>query len=176
MVRFNAIIKRFASQGEKTGWTYIDVNPEIAQKLKPGKRTSFRVKGRMDGVAFCLCALMPMGEGAFIMTLNAPFRKKLKKQVGVTVKVEMELDAGKIEPPPEFLECLKEEPEAFAYFNSLPEGHRNYFSNWIRSAKTEPTQSKRIAMAINAFLKKWDFGQMVRAARKDNGGLREHHL
>ncbi|MDB5246011.1 MAG: hypothetical protein JWQ40_405 [Segetibacter sp.] len=33
MVEFTTTIKRFAQQGEKTGWTYIDVPEAIAQKL-----------------------------------------------------------------------------------------------------------------------------------------------
>ena len=35
MVRFSTVIKQFSDQGEKTGWTYIEVPHEIAEKLKP---------------------------------------------------------------------------------------------------------------------------------------------
>ncbi|HTM92770.1 MAG TPA: YdeI/OmpD-associated family protein, partial [Flavisolibacter sp.] len=63
-------------------------------------------------------------------------------------------------------ECLQDEPEAFEYFNSLPKGHQNYFTNWINSAKTDPTKAKRIAATLNALNKKWDFGQMIRAMKK----------
>ena len=44
MVRFTATIKRFAEQGEKTGWTYIDVPVALAEKLQPGNKKGFRVR------------------------------------------------------------------------------------------------------------------------------------
>ena len=48
MIRFSAVIKRFGSQGEKTGWTYIEVPQELAVQLQPNSRKSFRVKGKLD--------------------------------------------------------------------------------------------------------------------------------
>jgi hypothetical protein len=167
MVQFTATIKRFASQGEKTGWTYIEVPGKTAAQLVPGNRKGFRVKGKIDNYSYSLIALLPMGNGDFIMTLNATTRKAVKKPVGATVKIKMEVDKDEIQPPPELIECMRDEPEAMAYFKSLPKGHQNYFSNWIRSAKTEPTKAKRIAAAIKAFLNQWDFGQMLRDLRKD---------
>ncbi len=47
-MHYTAIIKKFANQGEKTGWTYIEVPSLQAQKLKPGNKTTFRVKGNLD--------------------------------------------------------------------------------------------------------------------------------
>ena len=44
MIKFTATIKQFAEQGEKTGWTYIDVPENIALQLKPNNKKSFRVK------------------------------------------------------------------------------------------------------------------------------------
>ena len=43
MVQFTTTIKRFAEQGEKTGWTYFVVPAEIALKINPGQKKSFRV-------------------------------------------------------------------------------------------------------------------------------------
>jgi Uncharacterized protein conserved in bacteria len=167
MVQFKATIKRFKSKGEKTGWTYIDVPAAIANQLQPGNKKGFRVKGKVDHYNFSMVALLPMGGGDFIMTLNAEFRKNLRKPPGSEVLVKMEVDNREIEPPAELVECLQDEPEALAYFKSLPKGHQNYFSNWIRSAKTEPTKAKRIAAALNAFINKWDYGQMIRSMKKD---------
>jgi hypothetical protein len=166
MVQFTATIKKFDKQGEKTGWTYIDVPAAIAEKLQPGNKKGFRVKGKLDGYSFSMIALLPMGGGDFILTLNAAIRKGIKKQKGATVQVQMEVDTGEIKPPAEFMECLQDEPESLDYFNSLTKGHQNYFTNWIKSAKTDPTKAKRIAATLNALSKKWDFGQMLRAMKK----------
>ena len=69
--------------------------------------------------------------------------------------------------PQELIECLQDEPEALEYYQSLAQGHRNYFTNWINTAKTEPTRAKRIAATVNAMFRKWDYGQMIRAMQKE---------
>jgi hypothetical protein len=38
MVRFETALRKFDKQGEKTGWTYIEIPADIAAKIKPGKR------------------------------------------------------------------------------------------------------------------------------------------
>jgi hypothetical protein len=171
MARFNATIKKFDSQGEKTGWTYIEISAAIAKKLNPNNKKGFRVKGKLDDYEFSMIALLPMGGGDFIMALNAAMRKAIKKQKGAIVQVKMEVDLNEIKPPEELIECLQDEPEALEYFNSLTKGHQNYFTNWINSAKTDPTKAKRIASTLNALSKKWDFGQMIRAMKKINNQL-----
>jgi hypothetical protein len=165
MVQFNTTIKKFDSQGEKTGWTYIEIPAAIAQKLNSNNKKGFRVKGKLDDYEFSMIALLPMGGGDFIMALNAAMRKGIRKQKGAIIKVKMAVDTNDIKPPEELIECLQDEPEAFKYFKSLPKGHQNYFTNWINSAKTDPTKAKRIAATLNALNKKWDFGQMMRAMK-----------
>ena len=166
MVRFTAIIKKFDRQGEKTGWTYIEIPAAVAKKMNSKNNKGFRVKGKLDNYDFSMIALLPMGGGDFIMALNASMRKAIKKQKGAAVQVQMMVDTNEIKPPDELIECLEDEPEALLYFNSLTKGHQNYFTNWIRSAKTDPTKAKRIAATLNALSKKWDFGQMLRAMKK----------
>lgn len=167
MIRFKAVIKKFGNQGEKTGWFYIEVPAEIAQKLVPGNKKAFRVKGKLDSYAYEKLAIMPMGDGAFIMALKAEIRKSIRKSVGDTIDVRMEVDKNEIKPPAELIECLEDEPEAMAFYKSLTKGHQNYFTQWIDSAKTEPTRAKRIAQAVNAFIKKQGYGEMIRAAKKE---------
>ena len=62
----------------------------------------------------------------------------------------------------EFLECLADEPAALEFFNTLAQGHRRYFSNWIDTAKTNETKTKRIALAITKLKKKMGYGEMIR--------------
>ena len=170
MIQFTTTIKKFDKQGEKTGWTYIEISATIAKKLNPDNKKGFRVKGKLDNYEYSMIALLPMGGGNFIMPLNATMRKGIKKQRGATVQVKMEVDLNEIKPPVELIECLRDEPEALEYFNSLSKGHQNYFTNWINSAKTDPTKAKRIAATLNALSKKWDFGQMLRALKKEKIG------
>lgn len=157
--------------GEKTGWSYIRIPAAMAAKLMPGNKKSFRVKGKLDEHPIGKVALLPMGEGDFIMALKASVRKTLRKQKGDSLRVELEVDKAVIEPPKDLMACLKDEPEALAYFTSLPKSHQNYFGNWVREAKTEGTRTKRLACVVNAMMRKLNFAEMLRARTTDREGL-----
>lgn len=161
-VKFTTAILRFGKQGEKTGWTYIVIPADVAQKLQPGNRKGFRTKGKLDNFKFSGKSLIPLGKGEFILTLDKAVRKGLGKRHGELVKVEIEFDKSEYELNAEFMECLSDEPDALKFFNMLTRSHKNYFSKWIESAKTEETKAKRIAQSINAFLKKQGFPEMLR--------------
>ena len=171
MVQFTTTILQFAAQGEKTGWTYIQVPADMAQKLKPGNKKSFRVKGKLDNYAINKIALLPMGGGVFIMALNATLRKGIRKGKGAMLKVQLEADEAPLKICAELIECLRDEPAAMANFKKMPNSHQHYYSKWIESAKTEATRAKRIAMTVTAMLKGMDYGEMLRAARKDKDQL-----
>ncbi len=166
MVEFDTIMLQFAEQGEKTGWTYIEIPTDIAQQLKPNTRTSFRVKGMLDSLPVSGMALMPMGEGNFIMALKAEVRKGIHKNAGAVLHVCIEEDTEyKVEVPDDLQECFDFEPEALDFFNSLPKSHREYFIKWINEAKTGETRAKRIVNTVNAMLRKWKFNEMLRAMK-----------
>lgn len=162
MINLKSIIEKFGSKGEKTGWCYIFISQELAELLKPGCKKSFRVKGRLDQLKIEKVSLIPMGQGDFIMAVNATMRKALGKQQGSEVSVNIEEDKSILEINEEFLECLSDEPSALEFFNSLAPGHRRYFSNWIDTAKANETRAKRIAQAITGLQKKMDYGEMIR--------------
>lgn len=164
-VQFTATIHKFEKMGEKTGWTYIDVPADLAQKLKPGNKKSFRVKGKLDEYKISGVALIPMGGGSFIIPVNAAIRKGIGKRHGAMLKVELEEDKKPFQFNKDFMECLADEPAAQKFFKSLPGSHQRYFSKWIDSAKTLPTKTKRIAQAVNALAKKWGYAEMLRASK-----------
>ena len=167
MVQFKTIIEKFGAMGEKTGWTYIIIPEEISEQLKPGYRKSFRVKGKLDSHPITHTALLPRGGGGYIMPINAEIRKAIKKGKGAELKVKMEADDSPMPLDNDFVECMEDDKRAKDFFYTLSPGHRNYFSNWISSAKTEATKAKRIAQALNAFLLKQDYGQMIRALKSN---------
>jgi len=167
MVDFNTIILQFAEQGEKTGWTYIEIPADIAQEMKPGNKKSFRVKGKLDEYEVRGMALMPMGEGNFIMALRREICKAIHKHRGAMLRVRLEPDDDfKYIVPGDLLECFEYEPEGGEFFNSLTGSHRGYFIKWIESAKTEVTRANRIAQTVNAMVRRMDYGQMLRAQKK----------
>ena len=163
MVEFSAMMLQFAEQGEKTGWTYIDIPADIAQQLKPGNKKSFRVKGMLDSLPVTGMALMPMGDGNFILALKAEVRKALHKSAGAILHAKLVEDTDfKIDIPADLQECFDFEPETWEFFNTLPKSHRDYFVKWIDSAKTSETRAKRIVNTVNAMLRKWPYNVMMR--------------
>lgn len=166
MVKFKSAIRKFDKKGEKTGWTYIDIPADIAQQIFPGNKKSFRVKGKLDNYSIEKTALLPMGNGDFILPMNSKLRKGTGKKLGATLLIELELDKKPLTIDPDLIECLSDEPEAKDFFQSLPTSHKNYFSKWIESAKTDVTKAKRIAQTVNALYKKRGFAEMIRGLKK----------
>jgi hypothetical protein len=166
MIRFTTTIRKFDKQGEKTGWTYIEISRVQAQKINPGVKVGYRVKGKLDHFPMERTALLPMGEGRFILPLKANIRKAIGKRQGDKLIVEMELDQRQIQPSSDFMKCLKADPGAMAFFKTLPGSHQRYFSKWIDDAKTMQTKTKRIVMALTAFSRKQGFQEMVRENRR----------
>lgn len=165
MLQFTTTILKFEEHGEKTGWTYIEISAGIGQQLKPDNKKSFRVKGYLDKHPIEGISLLPMGNGNFIMPINATLRKSIRKQKGAILNVQLEVDTNPLQPSPAFIDCLQDEPIAFEFFNHLSKGNQNYFIKWIQTAKTEATIAKRIAQAITALSKRQDFAQMLRAKK-----------
>lgn len=165
MVRFTAVIHRFEKMGEKTGWTYIDIPPDLAQELKPGNKKEFKVKGKLDKHPLQRVSLLPMGGGRFILVLNAAIRKGIGKKQGALVSVQLVEDKSEFVFNKDFIDCLRDDPAAQQFFATLTGSHQRYFSKWIDEAKTEPTRVKRIAMAVNAMAKKMGYPEMIRASQ-----------
>lgn len=168
MIEFKTIMLQFGEMGEKTGWRYIEIPADVAQQLKPGNKKSFRVKGFLDDYPISGFALMPMGEGVFIMPVKADIRKRLRKEAGamLTVKLEEHTDF-KVDIPADLMDCFDFDPEALHQFNTLAMSHRNYFIKWIEGAKTEETRARRIINTVNAMLRKWSYNEMIREMKKE---------
>ncbi len=148
--------------GEKTGWTYIEVPAAIAGQLKPAFKKSFKVKGQLDGHPIIQVSLLPMGDGNFIMPLNAAIRKGIGKRKGAMVNVQLQEDKRIYQLNKALMDCLADEPVALEFFRSKPPSFQAYYSKWVESAKTEETRAKRIAMAVSSLAKKIEFGEMLR--------------
>ncbi len=162
MLKFTTTIQKFDKKGEKTGWQYIAISASQAKKLKDSK-VSFRVKGNIDALAIQKTALIPMGEGHFILPMNNTIRKAIGKKQGDKVTLALELDDRKLLLSPDLIACLKQDPEALKFFNSLPPSHQQYYSKWIESAKTAVTKTKRIVISLEGFSKKQGYPEMMRA-------------
>lgn len=167
MPSFKTIIQKFANKGEKTGWTYVDIPPDVLLKLKLKSKKEFRIKGVLDDVKFDRLACYPIGKGNFIIAINGELRKKLGKKEGAMVAIKFDLDDSGAIKSPELIDCLSEDKVAKKQFDSLLLSHQNYFHRYIYSAKAQATKAGRIVNVINAMYKKQDFGEMIRSLKKE---------
>ncbi len=166
MITLNVEIERFEANGEKTGWSYVFIPQEIAEQIKPNNRREIRIKGTIDSVAVSGMCMMPVKGDGFILPLKKSLRKSLKKESGASVLLNLEFDADfKIEMPDDLEICLAQEEELLERFLAMPKSHQNYYINWLNTAKTEPTRTKRLVMIVNAMANGLDFGAMIRSAR-----------
>ncbi|WP_020594790.1 YdeI/OmpD-associated family protein [Spirosoma panaciterrae] len=178
MPTFTTILQKFGEKGDKTRWTYLEIPMAVSDELKPGQKTSFRVKGTLDHYPIKQIALLPLGktvaritdglEGGFMMPVNAAMRRGMgKEEEGASVRVTLEVDNDPMPISADLLDCLDDEPVAKAYFQTLSRGHQNYFSNWIEDAKTIETRTKRLTQAITGLAMKMNFGEMIRYFKKN---------
>jgi hypothetical protein len=136
-------LEKFQGKG---GWTYVAI-----PGVKPDKSSPFgwtRVKGFIDDHAFSNYHLMPMGNGKLFLPVKASIRKGLKKKEGDWVKIILYPDKDPIVVPPELEECLRDEPGAKKFFQSLSESEKKFYIEWIYNSKKEETRVRRIVKTI----------------------------
>lgn len=170
-IDYKTTLLKFEKQGEKTGWTYIEIPADLAEKMKPGTKKGYRVKGSLDQHKISMASILPMGGGSFILPVNAAMRKGIGKKHGAMVQVKLEEDKKEFQMNKDFMECLADEPKAQDFFNTLAGSVQRYFSKWIDEAKTEQTRAKRIAQAVSALARSTSFPEMVRSLKEEKRRL-----
>ena len=111
--------------------------------------------------------MIPMGEGNFIIAINATMRKTIGKFKGDPVEISIAIDEKGYQLNEDLLACLEDEPRALSFFDTLSKGHQTYFSKWIESAKTIETKSKRIANSIQYLSQGLGYGEMIRGLKAE---------
>lgn len=163
MLKVRKRIEKFKNKGEKSSWRYLAITANQAKKLHSVNRKSFRVKGTIDHVPIHGIAVMPLGNGQYIIPLNANLRNQLQKESGDFVTLELILDT-KIPPlNADLLMCINDEPLAASKFNQIPPSHQRYYSKWVEAAKTTSTQANRIARIINGLLNNYTFAEILKS-------------
>jgi uncharacterized protein YdeI (YjbR/CyaY-like superfamily) len=93
-----------------------------------------------------------MGNGNLFFPVKAAIRKKIGKQAGDWVHIVLYPDMPRLVVPPELETCLKDEPKAYSFFQSLKESQQKAFVDWIYEAKKEDTRVERMVATIEMLL------------------------
>lgn len=141
MVNGIYLLEKFEGKG---GWTYALI-PEITQN--PNNPFGWvTVSGKIDSFTLERYKLMPMGNGQLFLPVKAEIRKKIKKQAGDYVQIQLEIDETPQELTDELIVCFQyESPELLVKFQNLPNSTQKKHIDYIYAAKSEETKANRIA-------------------------------
>ena len=144
LVQKEVQLEKFPGKG---GWTFARL-PEIPQdKNNPfGWR---KVRGFIDGVEIKQYHLMPMGNDQLFLPVKAALRKKIRKEAGDYIHIQLYPDNTPLEVPEEFIQCLKDDPDAWQHFQQLSEQEKKKYTDWIYSVKTEEIKIEHMAQAVS---------------------------
>lgn len=156
------VIERFDVQGEKTSWSYIEISAMDAVQIHDTDKKSFRGRGTINGFPFEQVALMPMGEGRYILPLNAALRKAIGKKPGDFVHLILQKDESEWQMNADLKTCLLDSASLYDAFVAMPKAHQRYFSNWIEGTKNPSTRADRIYKTLYAVEHQMDYAQMIR--------------
>ena len=141
-LRFTSILERSTN---KLWGAHFSVPNRIAKKLIDGE--SRRVICMLNGTAEHQCALIPFGNGSFVITVNKSLRDKLKLTFGMEASVSLKKDTSVygLPMPEELNELLKQDSEGNKVFHALTRGKQRVLLYIIGSAKNS---EKRVVRAI----------------------------
>ena len=147
LVNIKVRLEKYPGKG---GWTYAAL-PGVS----PDKHNHFgwvRVKGFIEDYEIKQYHLMPMGNGKLFLPVKAAIRKILKKEAGDIVHVKLFKDNSSLEIPEDFLECLRDEPDAFNRFQQMYETEKKRWIDYIKQARSDDARTERMASCINSIV------------------------
>jgi len=147
-------LERFPGKG---GWTFVCL-PGVAPDRKR-RLGMVKVRGTIDDYEISQYNLMPMRDGRLFLPIRAEIRKRIKKEAGDTVHITLYADETPVKAPREMIQCLRDEPAAWKFYQSLTESEQKAYIDWIYTAKKEETKIERLASTVNrlqAGLKRFD--------------------
>lgn len=113
-----------------------------------------RVVCNINGAVEYQCAMLPKGEGVYIISVNKARVKKLNLKLGDQVQVNLRKDDSEygLPVPEEFTEVLEQDPEANAFWEKLTPGKKRTLLYIIAQPKSSDLRITR-ALAICEHLK-----------------------
>jgi hypothetical protein len=137
-------LERFPGKG---GWTFVclpGITPDVKRRFGMVK-----VRGTIDDYEISQYNLMPMRDGRLFLPVRAEIRKRIKKEAGDTVHITLYCDETPVKAPREMIQCLRDEPTAWKFYQSLTEAEQKAYIDWIYTAKKEETKVERLARTVN---------------------------
>lgn len=119
-----------------------------------GKKGQVKVKAMLDGKVAYRGSLSKMKSEHHFLLLTQELRKKLDKNFGDAVFVEIweDLEERRVEIPEDVLEIFNQHQEAFELYQKMSYTHRKEYMRWIMEAKKPETREARKTKMIAMIL------------------------
>jgi hypothetical protein len=144
-LRFTAILEK--STNSLWG-SHLRVPQSVAKALvRDGSR---RVLRTLNGSEAHQCALLPYGEGGFVLSVNKSWCTKLQLEIGSRVRVSLQRDESEygLPMPAELKELFRQEKEGSRLFHSLTPGRQRTLLYIIGSARDPGARAWRASIVI----------------------------
>lgn len=159
-IAFTAVLVR--SENKLWG-CHFEVPAGIVRQLSDGG--SRRVRCRLNDQAEYQCAMLPHGNGTFVITVNKTLRDKLGLTYGSEVRAALRKDDSRygLPMPEEFSELLAQDREGSKLFHALTPGKQRTLLYIVNGPKQ---QDKRIAHSL----------VVIRHLKKNHGKINYRQL
>jgi uncharacterized protein YdeI (YjbR/CyaY-like superfamily) len=136
---FKATLERIQS---RLGWTIIRVPFDINRVW--GTRNRLRVRGEINGFAFCT-SLFPARGGGHILLVNKAMQKGGDVRQGMSAQFRLEPDLAErvAVVPAELKRFLKEDAALRKWFEALNHSTRSEIGKWIMQVKSAQARVRR---------------------------------
>ncbi len=141
------LLEKFPGKG---GWTFAKIHFDSKQSNLPFGM--IRVRGSVDQIPFEGKHLMPLGDGNLFLPISKPLRKKINKEAGDFVSIEIIEDTIPTEIPSELVDCLEDFPGKLNLFKSLSDAEQKRWVQHIFNSTTEETKANRIIQLLNSLI------------------------
>ena len=144
-LRFTAILEKSTN---KLWGSLLRVPQRVAEKLV--SRGSRRVLRTLNGSEPHQCALLPYGEGTFVLSVNKKWCDTLQLEIGSAVKITLQQDESKygLPVPAELSELFRQDREGNRLFHSLTPGRQRTLLYIVGSARDAETRAWRASLVI----------------------------
>ncbi len=149
VVRFTSTLERSTN---KLWGCHFPVPNRIVEQISDGDRSGpIRVVCSLNGTAERQCAILPYGNGRFVITVNKKLRETLGLAFGMGVKVSLKKDKSEYGLPlPEELQVLlRQDAEGDRLFHALTRGRQRTLLYIIGSAKSTEKRIERALVIVD---------------------------
>lgn len=143
------LLEKFPGKG---GWTFVRLPlTGLASKNYFGM---LKVSGKIDGHAFESKNLMPYGDGSMFLPVSKEIRKKIQKECGAKVLLQLFRQEIPFTLPDELRTCLLDYPGKLEIFLALALPEKKLWLETIYSSENEEKKAEQIVRLLGVLEKR----------------------